>query len=435
MHTAVAGKNVKTETISNLTAEVENPGGSAKHAERQGKGVNWGQMYAKRTHRMKRSAIRELLKVIRRPEVISFAGGLPAAELFPIPQVKEAIGAVLDRLGGKSLQYGETEGVPELREWIAGEFSRNGAQVSVENVLITTGAQQALDLVGRVLLDEGDRAVVESPTYLALLSAWRPYVGEFLAVPSDADGMRVDALPELLKKRPKLVYVTPNFQNPQGTTLTLERRQQLVSLLQEFGVGLLEDNPYGELRYEGKALPHLLEIEARQGQSSEFPNHVIYSGTFSKVLMPGLRVGWVIASRELIDKLGMAKQAADLHTSTICQYAALELLRRGFLEEFVPVLCKSYGERRNIMLGALEKHFGSSARWTRPDGGMFLLVTLPSKCDTTEMLSRALKENVAYVPGEEFHLNGEGRNTMRLNFSNARPEQIEEGIRRLATVI
>ncbi len=434
MRSTLVENEVKTGPMSNLSAGADQRD-SAKQPERTATGMKWDEMYARRTRRMKRSAIRELLKVTRRPEVISFAGGLPAAELFPIPQVEHAIKTVLSRLGGKSLQYGETEGVPELREWIAGEFSRNGAKISVDNVLITTGAQQALDLVGRVLLDEGDRAVVESPTYLALLTAWRPYVGEFLAVPSDDNGMRVDALPELLKKRPKLIYVTPNFQNPQGTTLTLERREQLVNLLQEFGVALLEDNPYGELRFSGKPLPHLLEVEAKQGESSEFPNHVIYSGTFSKVLMPGLRVGWVIAGRELIDKLGMAKQAADLHTSTICQYAALELLNRGFLDEFVPVLCKSYGERRDIMLAALEKHFGSNAKWTRPDGGMFLLVTLPSKCDTTEMLQRALKQNVAYVPGEEFHLNGEGRNTMRLNFSNARPEQIEEGIKRLAAVI
>jgi 2-aminoadipate transaminase len=433
MRSTLVENDVKTETITNLSAAANERGGS-KRPERIAAGMNWGQMYAKRTRRMKRSAIRELLKVTRRPEVISFAGGLPAAELFPIAKVEDAIKTVLAKLGGKSLQYGETEGVPELREWIAHEFSRNGTKISIDNVLITTGAQQALDLVGRVLLDDGDRALVESPTYLALLTAWRPYVGEFLAVPSDDDGMRVDALPELLKKGPKLIYVTPNFQNPQGTTLILERRQKLVKLLQEFGVALLEDNPYGELRFSGQPLPHLLDIEAMQGQS-ESPNHVIYSGTFSKVLMPGLRIGWVIAAPELIDKLGMAKQAADLHTSTICQYAALELLRRGFLDEFVPVLCKSYGERRNIMLAALEKHFGSNAKWTRPEGGMFLLVTLPPKCDTAEMLSRALKANVAYVPGEEFHLNGGGRNTMRLNFSNARPEQIEEGIRRLASVI
>jgi len=382
---------------------------------------------------MKRSAIRELLKVTRRPEVISFAGGLPAAELFPIPQVKAAVDAVLQRLGGKCLQYGETEGVPELREWVASHFSRNGVQITANNVLITTGAQQGLDLVGRVFLDESDRAVVENPTYLALLSAWRPYVGEFLAVPSDEHGMQVDALPTLLEKRPKLIYITPNFQNPQGTTLTRERRETLVGLLQEHGVALLEDNPYGELRYDGEALPHLLEIEA--GKSGGIPNHVMYSGTFSKVLMPGLRVGWVIAAPEVIDKLGMAKQAADLHTSTICQYAVLELLRRGFLEEFVPVLCKSYGERRDLMLSALEKHFGGKAKWNRPEGGMFLLVSFPAEYDTMKMLPRALEQNVAYVPGEEFHMNGEGKNTLRLNFSNARPEQIEEGIERLAAVL
>jgi Transcriptional regulators containing a DNA-binding HTH domain and an aminotransferase domain (MocR family) and their eukaryotic orthologs len=423
------------------TAQIENNGITSTAGERLAgtlappaeSPMNWDEMYAKRTRRMKRSAIRELLKVTRRPEVISFAGGLPAAELFPIPQVKAAVDAVLQSLGGKSLQYGETEGVPELREWVARHFSRNGVQITADNVLITTGAQQALDLVGRVFLDESDRAVVENPTYLALLSAWRPYVGEFLAVPSDDHGMQVDALPKLLAKRPKLVYITPNFQNPQGTTLTRERRESLVALLREYNVALLEDNPYGELRFDGEALPHLLEIEG--AKSGGIPNHVMYSGTFSKVLMPGLRVGWVIAAPEVIDKLGMAKQAADLHTSTLCQYAALELLRRGFLDEFVPLLCKSYGQRRDLMLSALEKHFGAKATWNRPEGGMFLLVTLPANYDTTKLLASALEQNVAYVPGEEFHMNGEGKNTMRLNFSNARPEQIQEGIRRLASVI
>jgi 2-aminoadipate transaminase len=426
-------ENRKTDVISERFALPTGDLDSPAPFVRKGKGMNWDQLYAKRTRRMKRSAIRELLKVTRRPEVISFAGGLPASELFPIPQVKSAVDAVLQSLGGKSLQYGETEGVPELREWLAHHFSRNGVQITAENVLITTGAQQALDLVGRVFLDETDRAVVENPTYLALLSAWRPYVGEFLAVPSDEHGMQVEALPNLLEKGPKLVYITPNFQNPQGTTLTRERREKLVGLLRDHGVALLEDNPYGELRYDGEALPHLLEIEATK--SGGIPNHVMYSGTFSKVLMPGLRVGWIIAAPEVIDKLGMAKQAADLHTSTICQYAALELLRRGFLEEFVPVLCKSYGQRRDLMLSALEKHFGGKAMWNRPEGGMFLLVTFPPEVDTMKILPRALEKNVAYVPGEEFHMNGGGKNTMRLNFSNARPERIDEGIRRLATVI
>jgi len=435
MQTAQIQNNGIANPIGSSLRRGDDRRDATQQLETEGNRMNWDELFAKRTHRMKRSAIRELLKVTRRPEVISFAGGLPAAELFPIPQVKAAVDAVLQSLGGKSLQYGETEGVPELRDWVARHFSRNGVEITAENVLITTGAQQGLDLVGRVFLDENDCAVVENPTYLALLSAWRPYVGEFLAVPSDEHGMQVDALPKLLKRRPKLIYITPNFQNPQGTTLARERREKLVALLREHGVALLEDNPYGELRYDGQPLPHLLEIEAAQGKSSRCPNHVMYSGTFSKVLMPGLRVGWAIAAPEVIDKLGMAKQAADLHTSTICQYAALELLRRGFLDEFVPVLCKSYGERRDLMLGALEKHFGTKAKWNRPEGGMFLLVSLPPKYDTTKMLERALEQNVAYVPGEEFHMNGEGKNTMRLNFSNARPEQIEEGIRRLAMVI
>lgn len=435
MQTAPIQRSGNASAVGALPETTENHVGAPRQTEHKGNHMKWDELYAKRTRRMKRSAIRELLKVTRRPEVISFAGGLPAAELFPIPQVKAAVDAVLQSLGGKSLQYGETEGVPELREWIARHFSRNGVQITAENVLITTGAQQALDLVGRVLLDENDRAVVENPTYLALLSAWRPYVGEFLAVPSDEHGMQVDALPQLLERRPKLIYVTPNFQNPQGTTLARERREKLVALLREYNVALVEDNPYGELRYDGHPLPHLLEIEAAQARSSRFPNHVIYSGTFSKVLMPGLRVGWVIAAPELIDRLGMAKQAADLHTSTICQYAALELLRRGFLDEFVPVLCKSYGQRRDLMLSALEKHLGTRAKWNRPEGGMFLLVSLPTNYDTAKLLARALEQNVAYVPGEEFHIHGEGKNTLRLNFSNARPEQIEEGIRRLATVL
>jgi len=433
MNTMQIEKNRKTDVIPERFALPTRDLDSPTQFVKKGNGMNWDQLYAKRTRRMKRSAIRELLKVTRRPEVISFAGGLPAAELFPIPKVKAAVDAVLQSLGGKSLQYGETEGVPELREWVAHHFSRNGVQITAENVLITTGAQQALDLVGRVFLDETDRAVVENPTYLALLSAWRPYVGEFLAVPSDEHGMQVDALPNLLEKDPKLVYITPNFQNPQGTTLTRERREKLVGLLRDHPVALLEDNPYGELRYDGEALPHLLEIQS--AKSGGIPDHVMYSGTFSKVLMPGLRVGWVIAAPEVIDKLGMAKQAADLHTSTICQYAALELLRRGFLEEFVPVLCKSYGQRRDLMLNALEKHFSGKAKWNRPEGGMFLLVTFPPEVDTMKILPRALEQNVAYVPGEEFHMNGEGKNTMRLNFSNARPEQIEEGIRRLAKIL
>jgi 2-aminoadipate transaminase len=370
-----------------------------------------------------------LLKVTSRQDVISFAGGLPAAELFQVGRVKEAVAAVLGRVGGKSLQYGETEGVAGLRDWIAQQFSRPGFQVKRENVLITSGAQQALDLVGRVVLDPGNRVAVENPTYLALLSAWRPLGVEFVPVPSDADGMRVETLPKLPK--PKLIYLVPNFQNPQGTTLCRERRNDLVNWCRTHEVALLEDNPYGELRYSGHPLPHLFELDATFSPSSGLETGVIYTGTFSKILMPGLRVGWTIAPKEVIDKLVQAKQAADLHTSTLCQYIALELISKGFLDEFLPVLRKAYRERRDVMLAALEKHFPEGALWTRPDGGLFLLVTLPIKMDAAELLDKALQQNVAFVPGEEFHLHGEGKSTMRLNFSNASPERIRVGIEKL----
>jgi 2-aminoadipate transaminase len=397
--------------------------------------MNWQHLFANRTHRLKRSAIRELLKVTSRPEVISFAGGLPAAELFPMDRVESAIKAVLQRHGGRSLQYSETEGMPELRDWIARRHSRPHFELKPENVLITSGAQQALDLIGRVFLDEGDEVVVENPTYLALLSAWRPLGVRFLPVPSDSQGLQVDAAGSLAARQPKLMYLVPNFQNPQGTTLSFERRRKLAALLREFNLPLVEDDPYGELRYSGESLPALLELDASNPGASRLDSRVIFTGTFSKVLMPGLRVGWVIAETAVIDKLVQAKQAADLHTGTFCQHLALELLRGSFLEEFLPLFRETYRRRRDTMLAALDRHFPPGAAWTRPEGGMFLLVTLPAEVDAGRLLSRALEQGIAFVPGEEFHLGGSGRNTLRLNFSHPQPERIEAGIRRLAAVL
>lgn len=407
---------------------------------------------------MKRTAVRELLKVTSRPDIISFAGGLPAAELFPIDQIRAALGTVLDRFGGQSLQYSETEGLPALRDWVARSFARDQFPVNRDNVLITSGAQQALELIGRVLLDPGDIVAVENPTYLALLSAWRPLGVKFLAVPSDGMGLRTDALEQILEsQRPKVIYLVPNFQNPQGTTLSLERRHHLVRLLHDYKVVLVEDNPYGELRYGGESLAHLLELDgaggalARSGQGrpaipsaasappSPAPglpgSHVIYTGTFSKVLVPGLRVGWAIAAPEVIDKLVQAKQAADLHTSTLSQYLVLELVSHGFLDLFLPRLRHAYAARRDVMLAALEEHFPPAVTWTRPDGGLFLMVTLPCDVDASALLPRALRQGVAFVPGAEFHLEGEGQNTLRLNFSNAAPDRIRRGIEALARVI
>ena len=416
--------------------------------------MNWQHRFAGRTHQMKRTAVRELLKLTAQPGMISFAGGLPAPELFPIDQVKHAAEAVLSRIGQQALQYGETEGVAELRDWIAAQFSHSQFRLTRANVGIVSGGQQALDLIGRVLLDEQDKVVVENPTYLALLSAWRPLGVQFLPVQSDANGMRVDELESLLQERPKLIYTLPNFQNPQGTTLDLERRVKLVELSRQHDVGLVEDNPYGELRYSGDPLPHLIDLDVQAGCSgtresfadggtvrTETPRflpcdgNVIYVGTFSKVLMPGLRVGWVIAAEPVIEKMVQAKQAADLHTSTLNQYIALELLRNGVLEQQIPLLRQAYRVRRDAMLVALQKHFPADVTWTRPDGGMFLMVTLPMELSAAEVLQASIPHNVAFVPGEDFHLNGAGQNTFRLNFSNARPDLIDEGIKRLGNVL
>lgn len=397
--------------------------------------MDWQPLFAERTAQMRRSTVRELLKLTTQPGMISFAGGLPAPELFPVEEIRQAAEAVLQRHGGRSLQYGETEGLAELRDWLGARYSRSHCACRRENVRIVSGSQQALDLIGKVLLDAGDRVLVENPTYLAMLLAWRPIGVEFVPAPSDADGMRVDQLASLRRRGVKLIYVVPNFQNPQGTTLAGERRRRLTELLRQEELALVEDNPYGELRYGVEALPHLQELDARNDPHGRMHTHVIHIGTFSKVLAPGLRVGWVIAPDEVIDKLVQAKQAADLHTSTFCQHLVSELMHRGLLERHVPRLRQAYQVRRDTMLAALAAHFPVETSWTRPDGGMFLLVTLPEHLDAEAVLRQALAQQVAFVPGADFHVNGQGKNTLRLNFSNAHPEQIEQGIKRLGDVL
>ena len=439
--------------------------------------MTWTANFAQRAQHMKRSAVRELLKLTAQPDIISFAGGLPAAELFPIQEVKEATEAVLARVGPAALQYGETEGLGELRDWIASRFARPGLPITRHNVVIVTGAQQALDLIGRIYLDEEDTVIVENPTYLALLSAWRPLGVRFLAGASDQEGMRVEELEPLLEHKPKLIYTIPNFQNPQGTTLRLDRRHRLIELVRARNVAVVEDNPYGELRFEGGPLPHLFELAARMDSNGAMESHlfqkdlltaheptgipltrpadtlsptggegwgkgdrfmesnVLYVGTFSKVLMPGLRVGWVIAPEPVIDKIVQAKQAVDLHTSTLCQWIMWELIRGGVLDRQLPRLRQAYRERRDAMLSALKKYFPDKVTWTRPEGGMFLLATLPEGLNANEVLAEAILRKVAFVPGGEFHLHGAGQNTFRLNFSSSPPPLIEEGVKRLGCVL
>ena len=381
---------------------------------------------------MKRSAIRELLKVGNRPGMISLAGGLPAPELFPIAQVQAATERVLKEHGRKALQYGETEGLAALRDWIAEKFSTPRVKLKRTNVLITTGAQQGLDMLGRVMLEEGDKVVVENPTYLTTLMAWRPWGVEFLTAPTDAQGMRVDGLGALLEQKPKVIYAQPNFQNPSGATLSAERRVKLVDLGRTTRTPIVEDNPYGELWYDQEPLTSLLELDARTNAAGELETNVVYLGTFSKVLAPALRVGWAIGAEALIDKMALAKQAADLQSSTFNQYIALEMAQRGL---DVATLRSVYRERRDAMLEALKKHFPTGATWNRPAGGLFVWVTLPERIDAMALLPKAVEKNVTFVPGEDFHADHSGKNTMRLNFSNAGVDDIHAGIERLGGVI
>jgi 2-aminoadipate transaminase len=392
----------------------------------------WDYRYAQRTQKMKASAIRELLKITEQPNMISFGGGFPAADVFPVDEFKRACIAVLEHKGADALQYGGTDGYVPLREMIARHTSAIGINVDIDNILITSGSQQALDLLGKIFINRGDRILVESPTYLGALQAWNAYGAEYIAVPADENGMQTDRLEEALRIGPKFIYVLPNFQNPTGTTLPVERRQKLVELADRYGVPIIEDDPYGQLRYEGEHLPAVELIDSRTRLNSDnYSGNVIYLSTFSKILAPGIRLAWVIAPKEVIRKLSLAKQGTDLHTSTFNQIVTHEVGQHGFIDRHVTLIQKVYRERRDAMLESLEEHMPEGVTWTRPQGGLFLWVTLPKQFDATEMLSEAINEKVAYVPGEFFHPDGAGKNTMRLNFSFCNPELINEGISRL----
>ena len=402
----------------------------------------WKSRYAQRTQRMGRSVIRELLKYTQQPDLISFAGGLPAPELFPIAEAQAAACRVLTDGGVEALQYGPTEGFVPLRQFIVDRMSRYGIRAKAENVVITNGSQQALDLIGKLLLNPGDRILVEEPTYLGALQAWNAYQAEYISVPSDDDGLRTELLEAALRVGPKFMYVLPNFQNPGGTTLPLERRLEVVRLSNKYGIPVVEDDPYGALRFEGEHLPPLVALDsdfqtnAGSNGRGYMEGNVVYLGTFSKTLAPGLRLGWVVAPVEIIDQLVMAKQGVDLHTATFNQMLAWELVKDGFMDEHVRVIRRVYGERRDVMLAALERYFPEGCSWTHPEGGLFLWARVPEWIDTAELLKEAVQARVAYVPGFAFYAEpGHGRNTMRLNFSNAQPAQIEEGIRRLGDLL
>ena len=397
----------------------------------------WEYRYAHRTQKMGSSVIRELLKFTEQPDIISFAGGLPAPEVFPLKEFQEACNIVLAEHGAQALQYSTTEGYYPLREMIARHTSRYMVEVCPENILITSGSQQALDFVGRLFLNRGDYIVVESPTYLGALQAWNAYGAQYIPVRMDEYGMVVDELEAALRVGPKFIYVLPNFQNPSGVTLNLERRKKLIEIADRYGVPIIEDDPYGQLRYEGEHIPSLvsLDSEYRGKNGGTYSGNVIYLSTFSKLLAPGLRLAWVIAPEQVIRKLVMAKQAADLHTSSFNQYVAYEVAKDGFLDEHVKEIRSVYKERRDVMLEMMDEMFPPEVHWTRPQGGMFLWGVLPEHMDAAEVLKIAIARKVAFVPGAAFHTTCGGENTMRLNFSYSCPDTIREGITRLGTTL
>src|SRR5262245_37397886 len=390
-------------------------------------------LFASRTKVMKSSAMRDLMAVTARPEVISLAGGLPDTSTFP----PDTFAAVAQRIASescaKALQYGPTEGLEETKECIAEVMAAEGMRVDLEDMLVTTGGQQVLDLVTKTLIDPGDVVIAEGPTYPGAVPVFSAYQADLVQIDMDADGMRVDLLEDALDeldregRRPKFVYTVPSFQNPAGVTMSQPRRRRLVELAHERELLVLEDNPYGLLRYEGDPPPPLLSLDGGV--------YVMYLGTFSKILSPGIRLGWVVAPPPVLEKINLGKQAADLCTSTLSQLMVQAYFAEGRWRDYVDSLTEIYRGRRDTMLDALADHFPPQAEWTRPSGGLFIWATLPDFIDTTDLLARALQDNVAFVPGEAAFLDGRGRNAMRLNFSGSGEGAIHEGIRRIGEVV
>ncbi len=383
--------------------------------------------FARRMAQMRPSTIREILKVTAEPDVISFAGGLPAPELFPVEAVRAAADDALARHGSRALQYSQSEGNPALREWIAGEMKRRGIDAAPEQVLVTNGSQQVLDLAGKLFLDPGDVVLTENPTYLAAIQAFQTLEARFVPVPTDAEGLIPEALPELIRKhRPKFLYTIPNFQNPTGNTLPAARRQALARIAAEHGLTVLEDDPYGKLRYRGAEIPPVKHWDEA--------GRVLYASTFSKTIAPGLRVGWVVGAPEVIGRMLILKQASDLHTSSFDQLVALGYLTQNDPTAHLDRIRRAYGERYQVLDEALRSAMPSGFRWTQPEGGMFLWVTGPADLDALALLQRAIARKVAFVPGRDFFPADGGRNFLRLNYSNSTPERIREGVARLAAL-
>lgn len=386
--------------------------------------------FAKRMEALNGSEIRELLKLIEKPEVISFAGGLPAPELFPIEEMKEISRIVLEESGTQALQYSTTEGFQPLREQIARRMnSKNKTNVTKDDILITNGSQQGLDFAGRVFLNEGDVVLCESPSYLGAINVFKSYGSKFIEVPTDKDGMIMEELEKILEvtENVKMIYVIPDFQNPTGITWTLERRKKFIEIISKYEIPVLEDNPYGELRFKGESLPSLKSMDKK--------GLVIFLGTFSKILCPGYRLGWTCASQNILKKFIFVKQVADLQASSISQIEVSKFIDLYNLDNHVKKINEVYARRRDLMLETMKEEFPEGVEYTYPEGGLFIWVELPKHLDSRIIMKDCLANNVAYVPGWSFFPNGGTENCFRLNYSNMSDDRIVEGIKRIGLVL
>ena len=386
--------------------------------------------YAKRMMTEGGSEISDILALTAKPEIISFAGGLPAPELFPVQDMKKMANAVLDEEGEVALQYSSGQGFPKFRQQIADRMNaKQKTNVTGDDILITSGSQQVLEFSGKVFIDEGDIILCESPTYLGALNAFNGYGPKYIEIETDEDGMNMEALEKVLASHDniKMIYVIPDFQNPTGRTWPLEKRKKFVELITKYKVVALEDNPYGELRYDGEFLPSLKSLDTE--------GYVVYLGTFSKRLCPGYRLGWVCAAPEILAKYIRCKEDGDLQTSTISQLEVSKYIERCDLDAHVLEIRALYKKRRDLMIKTIEEEFPEGVKWTHPEGGLFMWVTLPEYMNATEMMKKCIENNVAYVPGEAFYPGRTKANNFRLNYSNMDEDRIVEGVKRLASVI
>ena len=385
--------------------------------------------FSRRTRRMRASVIREILKVSSKPGIISFAGGLPAPATFPLKKFEQAMVEALRQDGTKALQYMVTEGLQPLKQYLCDWLKNQGIVGTPDQMLLTHGSQQALELLGKILINPGDSILVEDPTYLGAIQSFNTFECKYVTVPMDKSGMRPEELERALRRHPhiRFIYVVPTFQNPAGTTMTLERRRALIKAAQKRGIPILEDDPYGLLRFKGSPVPSIYELAKGKG--------VVYMSTFSKLLSPGIRLGFVLAEKTVINQLVLAKQPTDLQTNSLIQYAVYHYCRHGYLDQHLPVIIKDYAHKAERMIDALREHFPPEVSFVEPEGGMFVWCTLPKHIKASALFKKAIRKGVAFVDGSVFFANGGGENTMRLNFTNSTDQTIQTGIKKLGDVI